>query len=72
MHYWRLPQVIPSVDECPAPSPPARTESFVKRTSQPKARRRSRKPGFRHRMSDRAGQAIIKARRRKGRQRLSA
>ncbi|MFN7148010.1 MAG: 50S ribosomal protein L34 [Microthrixaceae bacterium] len=44
----------------------------MKRTYQPKARRRSRKHGFRHRMSDRAGQAIIKARRRKGRHRLSA
>lgn len=45
---------------------------LVKRTYQPKARRRSRKHGFRHRMSDRAGQAIVKARRRKGRHRLSA
>jgi large subunit ribosomal protein L34 len=44
----------------------------VKRTYQPKKRRRSRKHGFRHRMSDRAGQAIIKARRRKGRHKLSA
>lgn len=44
----------------------------MKRTYQPKKRRRARKHGFRHRMSDRAGQAIIKARRRKGRQRLSA
>lgn len=45
---------------------------LVKRTYQPKKRRRARKHGFRHRMSDRAGQAIIKARRRKGRHRLSA
>ena len=52
--------------------PPDRSEFLVKRTYQPKARRRSRKHGFRHRMSDRAGQAIIKARRRKGRHRLSA
>ena len=44
----------------------------MKRTYQPKNRRRARKHGFRHRMSDRAGKAIIKARRRKGRHRLSA
>ena len=44
----------------------------VKRTYQPNERRRAKKHGFRHRMSDRAGQAIVKARRRKGRHRLSA
>jgi large subunit ribosomal protein L34 len=44
----------------------------VKRTYQPNVRKRAKKHGFRHRMSTRAGQAIIKARRRKGRQRLSA
>ena len=74
------PRWSPSVIEDPAGTcsrpVPSRTsdstEFFVKRTYQPKARRRSRKHGFRHRMSDRAGQAIIKARRRKGRQRLSA
>jgi large subunit ribosomal protein L34 len=44
----------------------------VKRTFQPNTRRRAKKHGFRHRMSTRAGQAIIKARRRKGRHKLSA
>lgn len=44
----------------------------VKRTFQPNNRRRARRHGFRHRMADRAGQAIVKSRRRKGRHRLSA
>ncbi|MBM3661735.1 MAG: 50S ribosomal protein L34 [Actinobacteria bacterium] len=48
------------------------SEVVVKRTYQPKKRRRARKHGFRHRMSTRAGRAIIKNRRRKGRQRLAA
>lgn len=47
-------------------------EAIVKRTFQPNTRRRARKHGFRHRMSDRAGRAVVRARRRKGRQRLSA
>jgi large subunit ribosomal protein L34 len=44
----------------------------VKRTFQPNNRRRARRHGFRHRMSTRAGRAILKARRRKGRSKLSA
>jgi large subunit ribosomal protein L34 len=43
----------------------------VKRTFQPNNRRRARKHGFRHRMSTRAGRAIVKARRLKGRHRLA-
>jgi large subunit ribosomal protein L34 len=42
-----------------------------KRTWQPKKRRRLRVHGFRARMSDRWGRAVIKARRRKGRRVLT-
>lgn len=42
-----------------------------KRTYQPKKRRRQRVHGFRQRMQTPSGQRVLKARRRKGRKRVS-
>jgi large subunit ribosomal protein L34 len=44
----------------------------VKRTFQPNVRKRAKNHGFRARMSTRAGRAILKNRRNKGRAKLSA
>lgn len=44
----------------------------MKRTYQPKKRHRSKEHGFRKRMKNKAGRAIIRSRRKKGRKKLTA
>lgn len=67
-----LPTRRPACGHALGGSVPSPQEAQVKRTFQPNVRKRAKRHGFRHRMSSRAGRAILAGRRRRGRSKLSA
>jgi large subunit ribosomal protein L34 len=73
---WERPERRSGGEPRPTACPPVHRPSpggpVVKRTFQPNNRRRSRKHGFRARMQTRAGRAIVKSRRQRGRSKLTA